>query len=456
VTTAAAPPPPAALALVAELVEAHSGLRFGDGRHAELAAKVTAAFVESDCPSWEEYLRGLSSPDGAPAVEKLLEALVVGETYFFRHGSYFDMLERDVLPGLVSRRQSGRSIRLWSAGCATGEEAYSLAILLRRVVPVADRWRVEILATDLSRAFLQRAEAGLYREWSFRGTDQQFKDANFTREGIDYRIRAELRDMVRFRRINLAEAGYPSAADGTANLDLILCRNVLLHLDPAVAARIIPRFAAALVLGGHLVLGPSDLPPGPVNGFELRAGTDAFLYRRVEVAAAPASPRAPVPAAPPVAVPALAKSSTRRPDAASTEEEWLAHWRAAREHADRGELDQACARCRDASSKAPLRPEPYYLLGTLLHLADDERAATTALRQSLYVDPSFAPAHLALAAIHRRAGRPDEARRVLMRGQRALADRPSGQLFMAGDTTTVGRLRDALALALAAEREPTH
>jgi chemotaxis protein methyltransferase CheR len=435
--------PPGALARVAEVVEVRAGLRFVDSRRTELEAKVQRAFVESGCESWDQYVTRLTAPDGGVRVEKLLEALVVGETYFFRHRSYFEMLERDVLPALIARPRHARRIRVWCAGCATGEEAYSLAIVLRRLLPDVEQRQPGILATDLSRAFLTRAEEGLYGEWSFRETDKQFKAANFTRDGDRYRVRPELRRLVSFRRLNLVEDGYPSLEDGTADLDLILCRNILIYFSPKVAAEVLARLRAALVPGGYLVLGPSDLLPGPLPGLELRTGPDAFMYRRIELDSF---------APPPTAVTEIPAASLPEPEplepSGDDNMDWLAGWRAAREHANRGQIDEAAVCCRESIASARHRPEPYYLLGTLCQLQGNEMGAIAALRQALYVDRRFAPAHLALAAVHRQAGRPKEARRLLLRGERVLEGRAAEDLILADEGLTVGRLRDVLARAL--------
>jgi chemotaxis protein methyltransferase CheR len=461
-------PPPAVLAGLAELVEARAGLRFVDGRRAELATKATRAFVESNSLSWTDYCTRLGAPDGTPLLDHLLEALVVGETYFFRHRSYFDALEREVLPELIARRRETHQLRFWCAGCATGEEAYSLVIALRGLLPGVDRWQIRTLATDLSRAFLARAEEGVYGEWSFRETDEAFKAANFLREGRRFRLRPELRRLVRFRRHNLVEDNDLSLVDDTANLDLILCRNVLIYLAPEAARRVVARLWAALVPGGYLVLGPSDPLPGLLQGFQMRAGGDAILYRRAESDEFERPTRAldPLPgpgqttitatpsrAGEPSARAPVATSAAREPPSEphADDADWLVLWRAARAHADEGRLDEAIARCQEAISRAQHRAEPYYLLGALRQAQGADAAATVAWRQALYVDRGFVPAHLALAAVHRRAGRPDQARRMLVRGQRVLAGRAAEELVLPDEGMTVGRLRDALARALTGE-----
>jgi chemotaxis protein methyltransferase CheR len=443
------------LAALAALVETRSGLRFVGGRHGELATKVARAFVESECASWPEYQAQVT--DGA-LFEQLVEALTIGETYFFRHRSYFDMLERDVLPEIVARRRDSKRIRIWCAGCATGEEAYSLAIAVQRVLPDVHEWQVTLLATDLNRAFLARAQAGVYGEWSFRETDPEFKAANFLAEGRRYRVRPEIRQLVRFAHLNLAEDGYPSAGGGTAGDDLSLCRNVLLYFRQDLTQRVVRRFHASLAPGGWLVLGPSDPRPGLMADFVMHAGDGAIAYRRVDrnihaslvqpdpvrvkMADAPVAAEEIVHTPPPVI---LSEGPVR------DEADWHAAWIAARASADGGELDLAEAHCQQAIARGQMRPEPYYLFGALRQARGDDAGSLAAYRKALYVDPRFVPALFAQAAIHRRGGAPVQARQALVRAQRLLEGRLADELVLADDGLTVGRLRDAVLHALGDE-----
>jgi chemotaxis protein methyltransferase CheR len=442
------------LAALAVLVEARSGLRFAGGRYSELGTRVARAYVESQCSTWTEYQ---AQVQGGALFEQLVEALTIGETYFYRHRPYFDMLEGKVLPEIIARKQHSRRLRIWCAGCATGEEAYSLAIALRGVLGDAHDWHVTLLATDLNRSFLARAEAGLYGEWSFRETDPAFKTANFVAEGQRYRIRPELRKLVRFGQLNLAEDNYPSAAGGTAGVDLILCRNVLLYFAQELTQRVVKRFHTALAPGGWLVLGPSDVRPGLLADFEMEVGDGAIVYRRAErdiavshtqelvpvnVADAPAALIPIVPTPPPVLVSTMVVGEV--PD-------WRASWVAARASADRGALDLAEEYCQEAIARAQMRPEPYYLFGTLRQARGDDTGSLAAYRKALYVDPRFVPALFAQAAIHRRGGAPAQARQALVRAQRLLQGRVADELVLADDGLTVGRLRDAVVQALGDE-----
>jgi chemotaxis protein methyltransferase CheR len=454
--------PADALVGLATLIETRSGLRFVGGRAGELGTKLARAFAESECATWPEYQAFVST---GPGFAQLVETLTVGETYFYRHRPYFDMLEREILPEIIARRRDTKRLRLWCAGCATGEEAYSLAIAVRSVLPDLDDWQVTLMATDLNRGFLARAEAGVYGEWSFRETDASFKTANFTQlpDARRFQVRPELRQLVRFGQLNLAEDGYPSAAGGTAGLDLILCRNVLLYFGQELTQRIVARMRSALTPGGWLVLGPSDTRPGLLADFEMHAADGAVVYRRVdrELLIPSADPQGQgwLPTAPTVTEirPTRPEGPLRseRSEAAETLGEsgdWHDAWVKARASADGGELDLAEEHCQLAIKRAQQRPEPYYLFGALRLARGDDAGSLEAHRKALYVDSRFVPALVAQAAIHRRVGAPAKARQALLRAQRLLEGRGADEWVLADDGLTVGRLRDAVAQALGDER----
>jgi chemotaxis protein methyltransferase CheR len=471
------------LATITELVEGRSGLRFLGGRRVELASKTARAFADSGCPDWPDYLDELARSPSSPLLDHLIRTLTVGETYFFRHQVYFDLLEREIMPRLIAERRERRQLRLWSAGCATGEEAYSLAIMLARLLPDLESWDVSILGTDLNTAFLARARDGRYSGWSLRGSDEAFVAAYFTPDGGRHKIKSRLARLVRFAPLNLADPVYPSPANGTSQLDLIFCRNVLIYFGPELARQVVARLRSALAPDGWLVVGPSDPQPGLLAGFERHGDVDAFAYRRADEPR-PAQPSTPPltepgrpvltpslrearsishrrPAAPPERASSPAPSrrlagtgSSPVPAAAPVREpvgsarDWTDLWLAARTATAQGELEAVEAACRQALEGSPHQPEPYYLLGVLCQARSDDDAALAAFRQALYVDRTFVPAILAQATIFRQRGQQQRARRALERASRLLDSRPDDEQILAEEPLTVGRLRDVLTRAL--------
>lgn len=280
----------------ARRIEAALGLDFGPQQQAELqrglavAAQRLGLASAADCAA-----RVLAGPLDAQVQQVLVEALVVGETYFFRDPALFDALAREVLQPLIERRRAGtRHLRLWSAGCASGEEAYSLAMLVAGLLPDWRAWNISILATDIDRAALARARRGSYGSWSLRADlPPSARRFLLPAEAGRWQVDPQLARLVRFAPLNLAAADWPA---GTTGMDLILCRNVLMYFAPARSRLALGRLGQALAADGWLVTGSVDVPAGELPALT-RATTGSLpALRRLPAAPAATPPEHPVPA----------------------------------------------------------------------------------------------------------------------------------------------------------------
>jgi chemotaxis protein methyltransferase CheR len=236
------------------LIARRLGLDLPDHRRADLEHGLVRACRASSRSAPETYLAWLASlSDESPAWGLLASYLTVGETYFFRERATFDALEQHILPSLIAARRAEGilRLRLWSAGCATGEEPYSLAILLDRLLPDRSEWAVTILATDINPQVLEAAQRARYREWSFRETPRWIRDRWFHHQGTErVEVDARIRRMVTFAPLNLADNGYPSVVTNTSAMDLILCRNVLMYFTGETVRATVARLQRALGTGG--------------------------------------------------------------------------------------------------------------------------------------------------------------------------------------------------------------
>ena len=264
---------------ISQLVEERLGLHFADGRQSDLKRGVIAAAESSTKPqAWLERLcRGEWTSSHA---ELLSIHLTIGETYFFRDPEVFQALAHRIVPEMAGRKEriGERQIRVWCAGCSSGEEPYSLAMVLDEALP--EGWNADILATDINALALARARKGSYADWSFRGSGRScrwrfFKAARNHR----WRLDAAIRQRVRFATLNLADPVYPSALNGTAQIDLILCRNVLMYLSHGLAAEVVQRFRRALTPWGRLIVSPAEASPDLLRGFSLEMVDGALCYR---------------------------------------------------------------------------------------------------------------------------------------------------------------------------------
>ena len=464
------------------------GLHFPAGRRIDLLRGLKAAAREFGMPDAEACMQWLlSTPLDRQRIETLACHLTVGETYFFRDPKTLDALQMHILPALIqSRRQHGQTLRIWSAGCSTGEEAYSLAILVQRMIPDFKQWRITILGTDINPRALAKAESGSYGEWSFRNAPDWLKNSYFrATDNGRYEIIASVREMVTFAYLNLTENTYPSLTNNTHAMDIIFCRNVLMYFEPALATQVLHRHSLSLADGGWLVTSPTEASQAMPETLEIVNFSGAILYRknasgRVRQPASPLpqpavspeqivfSPAAvtqrtmPQPAVivvnkappkPPGYQQALALYRQGRYHEAAAQAETLLGNRQdrlqvlhllARIHANQGELSKARQWCRQAIDTDRLDPVGHYLLAVVLleqGLADDGKQE---LKRTLYLDPDFALAHFALGNLCRQQGSSKDARKHFDNALLSLAAQPTEELLPEAEGLTAGRLAEII------------
>jgi len=219
-----------------------------------------------------EYKDLLDSDPGA--FNALITELTVGETYFLRESGQFDFVVREVLPDLRRRVGPDLFLRAWSAGCASGEEAYSLAIVARESQP---GFAMRVLGTDIAESRLAVARKAVYGEWSLRGVPEKIVNRYFTRTDHRVKVIPGIRSMVEFRSLNLVDSDWTAAGIRPGGMDLIFCRNVFIYLDAATVAHIAGRLIESLHEGGWLFLGASD--PGAGGHRRLRSGSHGCGHR---------------------------------------------------------------------------------------------------------------------------------------------------------------------------------
>ncbi|WNG30915.1 chemotaxis protein CheR [Cystobacter fuscus] len=420
------------------------------------------------------------------ALDDLLVELTVGETYFFRNPEHFDFLRQEVLPDLRQHRGEGHVVRGWSAGCSSGEEPYSLAVLLMK----EGHERMEVLGTDVSRAALARCEEASYGEWSLRGPWVDHMRPYLHPDGKRYRLAPEVRSHVRFGYLNLAEDSWPSTPQGVWGMDIIFCRNVLIYFNRPTIEGVARRLHATLADGGFLITGPSDPPLNGLAPFETIVTEWGIVYHRPDATrptrlrsfrhtplqvVPPASdfPHAPPPATAPLPEPAPAPPPLPAPPPAPpappppaapgsgldearqalTRGDWREAARLAAAMPDDAEAvgvtiralanfdaPAALRACAEASERHPLAVEPRYLESLVLlgqgKLRESERAA----RQALYLEPGLAVAHLMLGHILRRQGELTGARRAFSTAAGLCAALPPEQPVPLADGERAGRL----------------
>ncbi|KTC81026.1 methyltransferase involved in chemotaxis (CheR domain) [Legionella cherrii] len=225
----------------------------------------------------QEYLEQLNNcASNSSLLADLVAAITVGESYFFRDKNQMQLLENKLLPDLINQKSQDFSLKIWSAGCSSGEEIYTLAILLAELIPNIDLWDLYLLGTDINTNSLQKASAAIFGQWSMRSIPEKYLQRYFVKNDRTYVLSPEIRDLVQFKYLNLCDNSYPSIINGIFEVDLILCRNVLIYFDNELAAKIMKKLSACMHKNAYLILGASD--PIVTNGTNLVFHHDGAIY----------------------------------------------------------------------------------------------------------------------------------------------------------------------------------
>jgi chemotaxis protein methyltransferase CheR len=462
------------------------GLHFTESRLGDLERAIGHASKDFGFERESEFIDWLkATPLKKEHIERLASHLTVGETYFFRDSGSFDALERKILPELIESRQDSKRIRVWSAGCSTGEEPYSIAILLSRLIPDISGWNVNILATDINAVSLKKASEGIYTEWSFRETPAWIRDRYFTsvRAGA-YRIDPEIRKMVSFGYLNLAEDIYPSLLNGTNGVDIIFCRNVMMYLSDAVAKSVVDGLHKSLVDDGWLLVSPAEavraitglFTPVHLEGSifyrksvceqEGRQIIPEFSFARPEIEVKPPAEKAPALPAPETPRPTppahieadqLAEAGELYSRGLYSEAvkalETLAENEKgagdplllARAYANMGRLEEASKWCERAQAADALDKAAYILLATIRQEQARGEEAVRNLKKALYIDQDFVIAHFMLGKLLlARGGSHEQALRHIRAAQKLLEMKNDVDLIPESDGMMAGRLREIL------------
>ncbi len=466
------------------------GLHFSESRRTELEHGIRHAFASSPCTTLDEFYALLTSEQGKAEMDFLVNAVTVGETHFFRDAAQFNALATAILPDIIKRKTSLRTLRIWSAGCASGEEPYSIAMLLRDLLPDLEKWSITILATDINANSLERARQGSYGQWAFREERAlAMRKRYFLPKGNRFELSADVRHMVTFSRLNLVESQYPSFETNTMMMDLVICRNVTIYFPEAVTRQVVGRFYNALVNGGWLIVGHSEPSMEIYRQFQPRNFPDTVVYQREDNAkpreipfvfspipsanppgksAATATPTRPVPY-PRVPQPLpvdLSKNAVERSLAqvrellehgndqdalnileklAETEQKNpLVFALLGQVYANRGAWLDAEKSCRQAMALDKLALEAYYTLGLVFQSQKKLAEATDMMKKVVYLDRNHILGHYQLAALYQEQDLLPNAHKSLENAFTLLKNLSADQMIAGSGGITAGRLRDAI------------
>lgn len=486
------------LSRLGEFVAAQMGLHFPKERWSDLERGITSAAREFRFSDTESYVESLiSSPLTQNHIETLASHLTVGETYFFREKKAFVILEEQILPELIRLRcGTEKRLRLWSAGCCTGEEPYSIAIVLNKLIPDLQDWNITIVATDINPRFLQKASQGVYAEWSFRDTPVWVKERYFKRTKENrFEVLPHIKKMVTFSYLNLAKDVYPSLLSNTNAMDVIFCRNVLMYFAPEQSKKIIQNLFISLVESGWLIVSPSETSHILFSQLVTVNFPGAILYRKdlsseLRVSnlnlQAPSSDSAPATARsepdissfePPVSdfesqdtisdskpetlnsepatlyLEALALyDQGRYADAAENVVSFLSENRddakamalLSRIYANQGKIAEALNWCERAIAGDKINAAFHYLRATILQEQGAIDEAIKSLKRALYLDQNYVLAHVALGNVTKQHGKPIESKKHFENALSLLSAYPQEETLPDSEGMTAGRLMEII------------
>lgn len=242
---------------IRSLVKERSAIVLDDGKEYLVEARLTPIAKARGIGSLEQLASMLDAAH-ADLVDEVVQAMTTNETSFFRDHYPFEALRDHVLPELIAKRKNVRALRIWCAACSSGQEPYTIAILLKENFPMLADWDVSIYATDLSRAMVERARAGAYRQLEVnRGLSSQQLLRHFDRKGLDWCVKPELKALVSFAQLNLVTP-WPS----TPTFDIVFLRNVLIYFDQPTKQSVLSRVRRVMTPDGYLFLGGAETTLG--------------------------------------------------------------------------------------------------------------------------------------------------------------------------------------------------
>ncbi|HWC36078.1 MAG TPA: CheR family methyltransferase [Mycobacteriales bacterium] len=422
-------------ATVANLLHSAAGLSFDESRRDSLGFSIAERMRVTNVDDVGSYLGRVSAITGGAELQALLDEVTIPETHFFRNPPQIRALRKYVMPELIRHAEHTKRLRIWSAGCSTGEEAYTLAILVRELLPATTDWDVKIVATDISTRSLAAGREAVYAERAFVMTEPADLNRWFVADpnGGSWTVRDEVRSLVEFVHHNLV-TDEPPFAPGEA--DLILCRNVTIYFDRETTRSLMRRLYARLRDGGYLFLGHAETLWQISDEFSLVSLGDAFVYRRLDEAAVePATKsidhrrvlperrtkseprtaeerrkpegdrrhrkreRIEVPKLPRLVTPALPI-----PRAIAPQFETRDPLDAVRTALSEGRYAEAADLAAEVAGATPLRADAHYLWGVALTNLGRDADALVVLRKTVYLDPEHGFAHFMLGGALDRLG----------------------------------------------------
>ncbi len=264
------------------LIAQQTGIEIRNQNYGAMGDNILKRMRELKLPNPESYyeLLAAETPESEEEWQRFVCLITNKESYFFRDKGQFKLLKQTILPELIRNNQKIKTLRICSAGCSTGQEPYSVAILIRELIPDWDSWQIDIIGLDINRESLNQAQRAVYNTWSFRQVEEEIKQRYFKNLGGYYQLNEEIKRLVRFRQFNLVRDEMPNAEMGLKDMDLIICRNVFIYFTETAINKVVTKFYNTLKPNGYLITGHAELSNNQVKAFHTKIFPESVVYQR--------------------------------------------------------------------------------------------------------------------------------------------------------------------------------
>ncbi|OGU40358.1 MAG: hypothetical protein A2X61_11040 [Ignavibacteria bacterium GWB2_35_12] len=499
------------------LISAKFGLNFPKERFRDLENGLNKAkkdFGFDDLVQFVDWLLGIELTSAQ--IEQLASHFTIGETYFFRDIKYFNAIEKILKEELIPQKSNlDKRLRIWSAGCSTGEEPYSIAIMANRILADLKDWNITIVGTDINTKSLKKAQGGIYKEWSFRNPPDWLKADYFTESSKgSYQINQSIKDMLTFQYHNLAIDPYPSLINNLFAFDIIFCRNVMMYFTQDLMSIVIEKFYHSLNDSGLLIVSPSEASHILFGAYETLYYPDVILYKKIrtdyipeklhqidkenyfhldkEIAdydLFPVQKKSKKVNNAPKKIPQeiekkvykridISFSQTAEPMENAMNLFKSGHYDEAEKllksilssdkkntgamsllsniYGNRGLTEEANTWSQKAIDADKLNPEPYYLQAMLLQETGKTEEAAARLKKVLYLDSKSVLAHFGLGNLLFKQGKISESNRHFKNVSKLLCDYDDNEIIGESDGITAGRFKEIINKIIEKNYERVH
>ncbi len=262
-----------------KLIAQHTGLEIREREQADLSEKIFIRMraINIFFPEYYYQLLESSTRESYQEWQNFVLLLTNLESYFFRDKEQINLLRDRILPELIQRKQHNKTLRICSAGCSSGEEPLSLAILLKELIPYPEQWNLMILGVDINQEALKKAKQGIYTPWSLRSIAPEIMPRYFCMVNNQYHLDMQIRQMVKFQYTNLVKDSF-NEHNEMRDIDLIICRNVFIYFEASAIAKVLDKFNHILLPSGYLITGHTELCGQDLSHFQTKLFPESLVY----------------------------------------------------------------------------------------------------------------------------------------------------------------------------------